>query len=253
MSFTRFCTACCVVGLLLVSSQDASATLTWNVVTDFSSTNPSSAWTYGWANSTACGANSAYVDANNSYSSLVGGAGRLCGWRYDGSTVDPSAVRNFTSSDIDMTSVWGFVIHPDSLLTFPGWSSTWGYASVVKFTAPTAGSYSINLTTSHQSTDNGTSWAEVYQNMTTLGSGTQLVSQYMSGSDSLTYSATLALGAGDTISLVNNGKSQYTGGLFVSGTIGQVPEPSAALLTLCGGLVGLLCYAWRKRTRTPAC
>ena len=63
---------------------------------------------------------------------------------------------------------------------------------------------------------------------------------------SVTYdsSSSLTVAVGDTIDFVSHG--DWTQRLDATVTETVAPEPSALVL-LASGLIGLLCYAWRKR------
>ena len=66
---------CCVGLLLFAQAGIANAgLLTWNAATDFGSTNPSSAWSYGWnAPYSATGRDGTYVDYSTADAGLPTG------------------------------------------------------------------------------------------------------------------------------------------------------------------------------------
>ena len=143
-------------------------------------------------------------------------------------------------------------------------------ATAIRWTAPTAGNYAISASFSYQGS-NAAQWGpvDVYirhgnENAgitvgNTLFSGTidkyigSLANNYADASSygttsKLTYSGSVALAAGETVDFIANeewlGRLNWAG---VTATVTSVvPEPTTGVLLVIG-LIGLLCYAWRKR------
>jgi hypothetical protein len=233
--------ACCMGALVLVPAGIACADATWDAVQDFSSTNPSSVWSYGWVSATGGGHGllDQYVDV------LPSDPGKIVKWAQS-PVGDPCVLRNHYSTPYD--AGWGS-LSPNALFMYNGYAGTQWNASVVKFTAPTTGTYSI---TADMAFFSNYPVASIVKNMTDTGTGTMLAGSQQLGyggssGSTLSYSGSLALSAGDTISFVNDNSPQgYSGGLNLTASITLAPEP-AAMVCLLTGALSILAYAWRRR------
>jgi hypothetical protein len=241
---TKIWVACCIGALVLAQRGIACADFTWDAVADFGSTNPSnSVWTYEWASSSAHGLDN-LLDDKYEKASGVTGPNQLMSWTQQGVT-DPCVVKNFTSSPITIPE-WGVTVYPDKLFMYSGYASTSGQASVVKFTAPADGEYSVEASfLASLAGDN----IRVMKNMTTLGNGTMLMQGSLDNGSSLPYSAVLSLSEGDTIAFCNAPGYPHnweSGGIDFAAAVTLVPEPTSIIM-MVSGIFGLLAYAWRKR------
>jgi hypothetical protein len=224
--------------------------MVYNANEEFSlASNPNGVWTYGmyqtlsvWPNAPIL-APSTFTAFDTPVTNVAPFYAAPQQWQRAGADPDPRVEYNPTSSTIVLE--WGgvqFAPHQIAISTYSG-SST-----VVRWTAPTAGTVDWQAAMdSIQQTDRGNYWSigAVFHNDTLLQSTGHLAiltPESLSGSG-------IAVAAGDHIDFVAYGLDMT--GLFASVTLTAVPEPGTIVL-LCSGLVGLLCYAWRKRKCVPS-
>jgi hypothetical protein len=113
---------------------DSRATIVYDAATDFSgANNPSSVWSYGWS-ATLGGAFTTDIDVQNLGSGVVQWRGNQPA-NADG---NPSVFKNTSGSEVTLGSI---KLPGNSLAFHPGSA---GQFSVVRFTAPSAGDYSIS-------------------------------------------------------------------------------------------------------------
>lgn len=219
----------CAQATVITSDIDAG----WSITNG----NPHGVWTYGkytaWLNP------SSFVTYDTPGTN-TGIAAGLQHWTY-GSASDPCATFNPTSStltDLDGGNhAWGNIAWaPGKLAVSPA-----NGPSVVRWTAPTAGSveWSTVFTGIQVSNDNGNMY--VLHNSTVLGesdaAGTDILARSLSGNG-------LSVAAGDTIDIMVTGdKMTQVDAVF---TLTTVPEPGTLVL-LALGLASVLAYArWRR-------
>jgi hypothetical protein len=221
--------------LSLVVLARPSAALSYNAAVDFSiSSNPNGAWSYGYS----YGVGSPFIlDTTNTASYGPGLA--LGGWMGNVDTNTganyPYALKNFTSHPVtnNITTVY----QPGQLGLQPGESNV---ESIVRWTAPFSGTFSINATFSGLDSAFGDS-ADVH----ILLNGIVIFNSVVSPNPA-SYSTSGSLTAGDRIDfLVGNGGNGLNGdstGLSAS----IVPEP-ATLALVAMGLASLLSFRCFKR------
>jgi hypothetical protein len=210
----------------------AQAGVIYDLAADFSSTNnPNGAWSYIKY--------TAGVDPTHFglYDTVVTNHGAnaegLIHWRMAGAA-DPGCDGNMTGATIYAPG-WGNIAWPPHSYAI----GAFGGPGAARWTAPSDGT--INWTAAFTGIQEAQSAANVYvlKNADTVlfngGPAAWNVTVSSSGSD-------LAVSAGDTIDFVVDGNKTTR----VAATIDLVPEPSTLVL-LVTGLIGLVCYAWRKR------
>jgi len=226
--------------LSLVVLARPGAAQTYSAAGDFSiSSNPNGAWSYGYS----YGAGSAFhLDTTNTASYGPGLA--LGGWM---GNVDsspganyPYALKNFTANPVanNGTSVY----QPGQLGLQPGSSNE---DSVVRWTAPFSGTFSIQVTFSAMDSFGDSADVHVLHNGSSLLNSTVLSGVFGSPS-SVSFSTAQSVLAGDTIDFVvgndGNGPNNDTTGL----TATIVPEPGALALVAMS-LASLLSFRFFKR------
>jgi len=224
-----------VMLLSLIAIARPAAAQTYSAAGNFSnSSDPNGAWSYGW--STTLG--SAFTLDTSNTTAAYGLTG-LGGW-FAGASPEgvPSALRNNTASPITLGS---FTTYQPGQLALNMNGSQY---SIVRWTAPSTGQFSVTATFSGLSSIGDTSDVHVQTN------GVSVFDSFVNGSPSPTnYSATLTLVSGEHVDFAvgfgsNGNDHEDTTGL--DATIVAVPEP--ATLSLAGlGLGCLFALRFRKR------
>jgi len=212
-----------IAALLGGMTARAKAGQIYDAAADFSiASNPNGVWSYG-SSLTLGGTLSLYAHHDN-----VSGIDL---WR---DQTDPNVSHNGTNNAITINSAtW----QPGELAFHPGPN---GQFSVIRFTAPTVGSYSLDAAFSGIDFIGPTTTdVHVLHNGTSIFDGTVLA--YGPGP---TFSSTISLSTGDTIDFAvgfgpdGNYGFDSTG---IAATLTAVPEPSGLLmLTLGIGIVGAI-------------
>jgi hypothetical protein len=220
--------------LTVVVLARSGAAQSYNAATDFSiSSNPNGAWSYGYS----FGVGSAFhLDTTNTaaYAGLA-----LGGWMGNLNTAFganyPYALKNFTSHPV--TNNGTTVYQPGQLALHPDQSNV---VSIVRWTAPVSGTFSLNVTFSGLDSTFGDS-ADVH----ILHNGSSLLNSVVSPNPA-SFSGPQSILAGDTIDfVVGNGGNGINGdSTGLSATI--VPEPTTVGLAAMG-LACLLSFHFRKR------
>ncbi len=233
--------------ILLVFATTASAD--WQYARDFSTTlNDSSvAWQRGYLSGPE-GTFHAYDIHEAPSAEFVGWHDAATGWDPLGNTV-----KNVTTSDYNAS--WG-IYYPAGKVTVTSGvepaASNWG---TVRWVAPTAGYYNVVANWTNQKI-NGADVTVGMRNTSDsrefLPDSTATLTEFV-GTDSsvaagkFSYSNTLYFAAGQNLDFVVTSTVAWaseTAGL--DATITAVPEPCGITLFITG-VLGLLCYAWRKR------
>ena len=229
----KLCLVMAALALLCFSTASAFA---WNVASDFSTdSNPSGEWAYGgW-----------WSDAFHTGASVTDHRGNpgLNGWGNDDDPdyYTPYVVQNTTDSTMHLFSA--FDLASKAVYMHPGNQDDEG---TIRWTAPSAGVYSVALTFTKLDLVNGAPLdaqvVSVYQGSTLLGSST------LSASDQLwTFSQQLTFTQGQEIFLrVAATDDSYNGdSTGIDGSIVLVPEPSS-IIALLGGLGSLVALRRRR-------
>lgn len=216
----------CVMGWAVCAQ---ATTITYDAATNFSiaNGNPNGEWSYGLMSGIT--PFSAFTAANDWTARDYAG---IESWTTSGGW-DPAVTHNSTGSEI---VAFGFTWAPYTLGLDNFYCSDQLGFTTVRWTAPSAGLCNIAATFTQIGGD--ASNAYVFVNGVANYVGT-VNSTGISWSNNA-----LNVTAGDTINFLVAAPSSVT---RLDATITQtVPEPSTMVL-LGGGLLGLLCYTWRKR------
>jgi hypothetical protein len=207
------------------------ATLIYAAAAEFSaSSNPNGVWSYGHYGTPGDASTfTAYDVAENAAAIGIGG---VTIWHYSLSgNWDPNVAYNTTGSAI--VAPWAtYAPHTITLGPTNG--------TVVRWTASAAGTYDVSATFTDVSSGGGAAYVYGYVNS---------VQQFSATTSPATWTASaLSVVAGHTIDFVagpeGNGWAIPT---RLDATITLVPEPSSIVLLVLG-VLGLVCYARRKRT-----
>jgi hypothetical protein len=161
---------------------------------------------------------------------------------------DPGAVRNVKGYDLWYDN-GNTLMKADALSMHPGYGSRVGWSSVLEFTAPTSGEYLVTAHAFSSFMQTTSIIASIlvgrdFDNPIAQDYPTGYV--YDAGHTQLDFDKAIALSAGNTMQFIsspNGGACQQSGWQV---DIWKVPEPSTLVL-LATGMMGLLCYGWRKR------
>jgi hypothetical protein len=199
----------------------------YDAAADFSiGSNPNGAWSYGWSSTLG----SAFV-LSSSNTTVAYGLSGLSGWFADQThTHEPAVVYNGTANPIFQPS--DTTIQPGQLALAPGGSPY----SIVRWTAPSAGLFSVTATFSGLSTWPHLADVHILQNGNTIFSSTVGVTP-----DSSTFSGLQNLAQGDTIDFAVGWDSDGSANddtTALSASIQAVPEPTT--LGLVGAALGCL-------------
>lgn len=227
------------IGLSFVASNAVTAAPIYDAVQDFSGTsNPNGAWSY-------------LSSANNNAlmtTSFTPVAGSTAGWISGTSYSPPNTAQIVKNTSNSTLSYFNTVVQPVNLLRIDGEV----YNATVRWTAPTAGNWTISGLFQGIDTNEGAHNVEILENSSVVIMGPSGINLY--GAQAA-FNSTLFLNAGatiDFIQLTGNGGNFLSTGLSATITnLAAVPEPSSFLATGTAALVG--CGSWlRRRRRTPA-
>ena len=231
-SFIVGCTLAALLSLgMIVASQSASA---FDAAADFSTnSNPNGVWSYGWS-STLGGTFNTYTNVDVT---PPGFERRYSGLSFDGW---PGVERNSTGSNVFDASTLND-LQAGQLALVPG---AGGQDSIVRWTAPAAGTFSI--ATSFIETEQDANSVDVH----VLTNNVSIFNAIMSGFGNPTsFAAVVTVQLGETIDFVvgpNGFQPDDTTGL--SATV--VPEPGTVLLVGLG-VGGLVVTQSRRKKSTP--
>jgi hypothetical protein len=239
----RLETLAAIVILLAVAT---TARADWQYARDYLATQNDSS--VAWQRGYLMGAEGETFTCYNTHEVAV--ADTLVGW-HDASVGWDSygnAVKNISGSDYD--AAWGTYYKAGQATVMSGTGGPW---AAVRWTAPTAGYYNVSANWTNQRTG-GTDVTVTMRNNLTLNwlpNSTATLTEF-AGTDSsvaagkFSYNNTLYFAAGQNLDFVVESNSTLPQVAGLDARITAVPEPTAIVLFV-SGMIGLLCYAWRKR------
>jgi hypothetical protein len=213
---------------------------TYNPSTDFSASNPSGAWKYGYASSGAVGSLDSLFSPMPTFTANCASGGGFSADCWSASSSIASSNGAFSSGTVQFTADY-INLHPGQNLDL----------SVLAFIAPTAANYTFVGEFADRDVAGGSGVAL----STVLGNGTFLVGPNIVGSvfNPVAINFTQNLSQGQAVYFVvgANGEYSYDSvGLKLDvtddlTTSGNVPEPSTLLLTGLGA-AAVLMRRWRR-------
>ena len=219
------------IGLLFGFNSSLKADFIYDAVKDFSaSANPAGQWQYRYGTVT----NSSLMT-----SKISNNGNALSGWVNDPNAAIPNQYvieKNFSST----AQNFGTVVFPTDLLRLDGQ----GNNDIVRWTAPSAGNWSISGLFQGIDTGEHAHNVEILKNLSSVLLAPSPINAYGSLA---TFSMTQNLKAGDTIDFIElTGPSPYNLSTGLAAQISAVPEPTS--LAMIGmGICGLLGYFCRRR------
>ncbi|MCC6123380.1 MAG: PEP-CTERM sorting domain-containing protein [Pirellulales bacterium] len=226
----------CVFSLVVVMGASSVAhAVVYDARADFSATNnPNGAWTYGYSTSIG-GA----VTPLNSCGDYMGYG--FTSWYIHGNTASP-VVTLYDHPFQDSEPL--YYPKPNELGLHPGY---WGMEnSIVRWTAPDAGTITVNAT--FTAADTGTKDIFVYHNHNQLLLQ-RIPTQPKTNWPSVPFSVNIAVQSSDTLDFgVGPANHYFDDTIALAAQINFTPVPEPSTLALLGmGTVGLVAFAWRKR------
>jgi hypothetical protein len=217
---------CLMISILMtLFSPIFAAASSYNAVDDFTSSNPSGPWTYGYETNLGVGF-TAFLYYTGSYAGVNGWQAHMFG----PTTSHPVILKNATGSVLTYSTL---TQPTDELLLHPGSA---GQYAVLRFTSPSNSTYNINAIFS--GLDSTSTDVHILLN----GSG--LFTAAVTGfGDTDSYPSLLSMNVGDTLDFAvgygsNNTYYNDSTGLKITADISAVPEPTTMLL-LGLSLIGL--------------
>ncbi len=237
MNVLKLATAAAAVATLALAATPSLAATTWDAVADFSSTQSTvvnGVWSYGWDAGTGF---QAYT------TNTACGTGLSCWNTPDGNFEYgvPTVIKNTTAGQVD----YGTVRHPNNVLNVhPGAvqpAMNVSIDSIVRFTAPTAGSY--NFSGFFQVLDISPSGVSI------LAGGAPVVLS-LTLFDTATFNGVASLAAGGNIDFrVNRAGAIWNDSTGLAATVTAVPEPATWAMMIMGfGAAGMMMRRQRGET-----
>ena len=237
---------CVVASLTLLVAGPLQATVTWDIGDDFSSTtNPLGQWAYGQMDMLDATPTSTFTPYPIYTAPPVWAIPGVEAWEATDANGNNSNIsHNTTGSTANMyDSNW----YPDAVVAHP-FGNPGRLSATARWTAPEAGIYTID-----------SSFMRVQYHHTVIDvpvsvshDATELFSSETAGVDvAVPYDnigVTMAAGEALYFSAIPNMEWGAVAWVQIDATItdGGIPEPGTLAL-LATGLIGLLCYAWKKR------
>jgi hypothetical protein len=244
MKIRRTIAASAIV-LATMGVSTANAATIYNALIDFSLSNPSGPWHYGFGDP-ATSNFTAMTSSGSNYFNISG----LNYWEAapEGFSV-PVVIKNTTGSPINIGTPY---VPTDALLIHPGPSSE-NSDVIVQFKAPSAGSYSYSGFYELLDQSPTGVFGQVFDGTTLKSSGTLISPGANSSSfgpgQSEPFNGTVFLNAGSTLSFAVNNDGNYTyDSTGFNATITAVPEPATWAMLLLGFFgVGLMMRGTRRQ------
>jgi hypothetical protein len=223
--------------VLLSGSQIATAGSVYDAVTDFSiASNPNGAWSYLYDTGTGP---QLLTQAVANF-----GAPGVNTWS-NGLGI-PDSVHTFNNTTTSTVTLVGTVVLPPNLL---GMDPEIQKADITRWTAPSAGTWSISGLFQAIDIFAKSHTVEVLENSSTMLLAPTTISSY---GQTVAFGADVSLAKGDTIDFIVNGAPVFTNmstGLSATIQLSSVPEPSSVVLGIIASAACRALYSRPRRDR----
>jgi len=224
---------------LCLAGFTAGAQVTYDLSADFSATsNPAGVWSYG-----AKASLSGTFDLFTVQRTVSSDNGVLLNVWQLVPYMEPTLIYNGTSQTATSNGGQG-VYGPGAFLMFAGTDGAADGYGVARFTTPTGGTGTYQLSYSARSYLSGSLSGDTDFHI--FKNGSELFGQFLAGNSSTSSSLELSLLPGDVVDFVVGRGTDGSGnnsGLILGATLTMVPEPSLSVVLLLGGAF----LALRKR------
>ena len=217
-----------VASVVVALSVGAGSAVAYDAAADFSTnTNPNGVWSYGWSTNLGSSLQLYTTPALNAGFNI---------WTY--TNLYPYVAHNGTTNTITVANAHQ-VLQAGQMAAHPGAN---GEYSIVRWTAPLAGSYSIAASFAGADQDGDSADVHVLDNSTSIFNG-----DVFGFGTPTSFSTNLVLGAGDTIDFAvgyGSDRSYYDDLTAMSAVV--IPEPTTFALA-AAGLACAVAFGSRRR------